>query len=121
MKLYATSLVVLLACSTFAAAQEGPPDRPFGPPAEVVAAWEAGEGHLLPGPPEWVVEMRGGGSERPAGPPPWVAARQAFAEEIGLPGPPAEVTGAWENGEGEFLPGPPAFVFELLGMFGWGR
>ncbi|MEC8555860.1 MAG: hypothetical protein VXZ82_12705 [Planctomycetota bacterium] len=65
--------------------------------------------------------MRGAADERPAGPPLWVAAEQVLAEEIGLHGPTNEVIEAWENGEGEFLPDPPPFVFEILAMFRWGR
>ncbi|MEL6894591.1 MAG: hypothetical protein AAFP90_00615 [Planctomycetota bacterium] len=119
MKRFASLVALMLAFSTVAIAQDGTAeDRPFGPPAEVVAAWEAGFGDLLPGPPAWVVEMKASGNERPVGMPPWVAEMHQRAFEIGLPGPPPEVIEAWENGEGDSLPGPPPFVLEILGMFG---
>lgn len=116
-RLACTAAMLLTLCSvSMAIADE--PARPFGPPPEVVAAWEAGQGDLLPGPPEWVVAMRSGDDGRPAGMPPWVAAMHDRAAEIGLPGPPPEVIDAWENGEGEFLPGPPQFVLDILALFG---
>lgn len=98
---------------------ERPKQRGFGPPAEVVAAWENGQGDLLPGPPEWVIEMRTETAQDGVAMPPWIAARQAMAAEIGLPGPPAEAIEAWQNGEGDNLPGPPSFVREFFRMF-WG-
>ena len=120
MKRFACTAALLLTLSsvvsTVAVADE--PARPFGPPAEVVAAWEAGEGDLLPGPPAWVLQMRSRDGERSSGMPPWVAAMHERAAEIGLPGPQPEVIDAWENGEGEFLPGPPQFVLDILAMFG---
>ena len=70
------------------------------------------------GPPEWVVEawVNGERLRRPAGPPPWIGARREIAKELGLLGPPPEVIKAWENGKGFDLPGPPAFVLDLLGF-----
>lgn len=116
MKRFVCTTAALLTLGTIAVAEES--IQPLGPPAEVVAAWEAGSGDLLASPPEWVIAMRSGDSERSAAMPPWVAARLARAAEIGLPGPPPEVIEAWENGEGEVLPGPPQFILELLEMFG---
>lgn len=49
--------------------------------------------------------------------PPWIAARHALAVEVGLPGPPAEAVEAWQNGDGDSLPGPPWFVREFFTMF----
>lgn len=114
--------VALLATSGIAQAQESKGERPsgrvFGPPAEVVAAWENGQGDLLPGPPAWVIEMRMGASQDDGlSMPPWIAARHAMAAEVGLPGPPAEVIEAWQNGEGDSLPGPPSFVREFFALF----
>ncbi|HBE68029.1 MAG TPA: hypothetical protein DDW52_07750, partial [Planctomycetaceae bacterium] len=61
MKLLASSIALMLAFSTVAIAQDGTVEnRSFGTPADVVAAWEAGFGDLLPGPPAWVVEMKAG-------------------------------------------------------------
>lgn len=116
--------VALLAASGTAQAQENDGERPagsvFGPPAEVVAAWENGQGDLLPGPPAWVIEMRRGASQDDSlSMPPWIAARHALAAEVGFPGPPAEAVKAWQNGEGDSLPGPPPFVREFFAMF-WG-
>ncbi|MCA9130290.1 MAG: hypothetical protein KDB22_24550 [Planctomycetales bacterium] len=116
--------VALLATTGTAQAQENEGERPtgrsFGPPAEVVAAWENGQGDLLPGPPAWVIEMRMGASEDAGrSMPPWIAARHARAAEVGLLGPPAEAIEAWQNGEGDSLPGPPSFVREFFAMF-WG-
>ena len=113
--------VALLATSGTAKAQDNEGERPagrvFGPPAEVVAAWENGLGDLLPGPPSWVIEMRRGASDGTGrSMPPWIAARHALAAEVGLPGPPAEVVEAWQNGEGDSLPGPPPFVREFFAM-----
>jgi hypothetical protein len=122
MKQIACSLaLVLLTVATTTQAQENDTERPFGPPPEVIAAWESGEGHLLPGPPAWVIEMRYGKAQEAGGMPPWVAARHARAAELGLPGPPTEVIEAWQKGEGESLPGPPDFVLDVLEMFGRGR
>lgn len=122
MKQFACSLaLVVLTMTTASQAQENNTERPFGPPPEVIAAWENGEGHLLPGPPAWVIGMREGNSQETNGMPPWVAERHAWAAEIGLPGPPPEVIEAWQNGESDSLPGPPAFVLELLDLFGRGR
>lgn len=114
--------VALLVTSGNAEAQENdgerPTDRFFGPPAEVVAAWENGQGDLLPGPPAWVIEMRRSASQDDSlSMPPWIAARHAMAAEVGLPGPPAEAVEAWQNGEGDSLPGPPSFVREFFAMF----
>lgn len=122
MKQIACSLaLVVLTLTTTTQAQENETERSFGPPADVMAAWENGEGYLLPGPPEWVIEMRNGNSQEAGGMPPWVAARHARAVEPGLPGPPPEVMEAWRNREGESLTGPPDFVFDILEMFGPGR
>lgn len=116
--------VALLAAIGTVQAQENEGERPtggsFGPPVEVVAAWENGQGGLLPGPPSWVFEMRKGASEDDGSAmPPWIAARHARAAEVGLPGPPAEAVEAWQSGQGDVLPGPPAFVREFFAMF-WG-
>lgn len=132
MKRIATMFALaLLATTGTARAQDNEGERPssptFGPPAEVIAAWENGQGDLLPGPPAWVLEMRKGasqvrfGASEDAGSamPPWIAARHARAAEFGLPGPPAEAIEAWQNGEGDSLPGPPSFVREFFAMF-WG-
>ena len=124
MKRLASAFVLAMMTTASAAqAQEISDDRQadgvFGPPVEVVAAWENGLGDLLPGPPAWVIEMRTGTLQDRDGAPPWIAARHAQAGEAGLPGPPAEVIGAWQNGEGNKLPGPPAFVREFFSAF-WG-
>ena len=121
MKRMLLSTVVAAMCLAplFAKAQESS-GQPFGPPAEVIAAWENGEGHLLPGPPAWVLEMRQARelSRADVGVmPPWVAKRQAMAQQIGLDGPPPEVIQAWQNGDGFDLPGPPEIVIDLLRMF----
>ncbi len=103
----------------FAKAQESS-GQPFGPPAEVIAAWENGEGHLLPGPPAWVLEMRQSRDAAQAdrgGMPPWVAKRHAMAQQLGLGGPPPEVIEAWQSGMGFDLPGPPEFVLDLMQIF----
>lgn len=99
MKRFACTVALLLTLGTMAAAQEGDAGRSFGPPAEVIAAWEAGDAKSI--------------SDMP----PWVASMHELAADIGLPGPPPEVIEAWENGEGESLPGPPAFVLDILQMF----
>lgn len=123
MKRIATLLAVaLLATTGNAQAQESEGERPtvraFGPPAEVVAAWQNGQGDLLPGPPAWVLEMRKGAFQNSGrSMPPWIAARRALAAEVGLPGPPAEAVEAWQNGEGDSLPGPPSFLREFFAMF----
>lgn len=120
MKRMLLSTVVAAMCLVplFAKAQETS-GKPFGPPAEVIAAWENGEGHLLPGPPAWVLEMRQvRGSAQPqadqSGMPPWVAKRHVMAQQLGLGGPPAEVIEAWQSGMGFDLPGPPEFVLDLM-------
>ncbi len=128
-RLLAVFAVVLCAGSAISAGGEADEKarRRFGPPAEVIAAWQAGEGETLPGPPDWVLERRGSGpppwvrrgtgaGEGGFGPPAWVIERQQRAAELGLPGPPPEVIEAWQNGDGFSLPGPPDFVLELLGM-----
>lgn len=89
--------------------------------APELTAWESGEAQIPPpadGPPIWVIEMWQNGEwpVRPTGPPAWIRTRQEIALDLGLPGPPAEVLEAWQNGEGFSLPGPPDFVFELLGF-----
>ena len=96
------------------AAREG-----FGPPPEIVAAWQNGE---MPVAPDWVLEMRASLGLDPFGPPPWVMNRSAGIRGgrggfggSGF-GPPAWVLDAWANGEGFDLPGagrrggPPAEV-----------
>lgn len=117
MKRFACTVTLLLALGAMATAQESDARSPFGPPPEVIAAWEAGEGDLLPGPPEWVFGRRASRGKITDLMPPWVASMHESAVEIGLPGPPPEVIDAWEAGEGETLPGPPAFVLDILQMF----
>ena len=118
MKRLICSFALLLTITSVSSAEENNFGRPFGPPAEVIAAWENGEGDALPGPPEWVIAMRGGDDAARSGMPPWVAARHERAwPKSACPGPPPEVIEAWENGEGDSLPGPPQFVLDILAMF----
>ena len=116
-------VAVLVSSATLAFAQR-PKEAgksPQGPPDFVLEAWESGEAPVPPqdGPPTWVVEAWESG-ERPRaggfGPPAWVVERHRMAAELGLPGPPPAVIEAWENGEGFDLPGPPEFVWEILGL-----
>lgn len=113
--------LVVLTVATSTQAQAGDTAPHFGPPQEVIAAWQSGEGYLLPGPPAWVIEMRHGKAQEAGGKPPWIAARHARAAELGLSGPPSEVIEAWQNGEGDSLPGPPDFVHGIREMFDRGR
>ena len=120
MKRIATVVVVTLMCVPFAKLPANEPPAPKnslpGPPPEVVQAWQNGEGHLLPGPPQWVIDRRAeaGQMVRLSGPPPWVISRQQQAAELGLSGPPAEVIESWREGDGFNLPGPPAFILEMF-------
>ena len=120
MKRFAWTAAMLLTLSSVTMTVADEPVQTYGPPPEVVAAWEAGDGDLLPGPPEWVIAMWSEDGDGPNGMPPWVAAMHERAAEIGLPGPPLEVIDAWENGEGKCLPGPPQFVLDIFAMFGSG-
>ena len=119
-QLLSSVALLVLTMTTASQAQENAPERLFGPPPQVIAAWENGDDDVLPGPPAWVVEMRYGHLQEAGGVPPWIAARQAQAAVIGLPGPPPEVIETWHNGQGEFLPGPPDFVLDVLELFGRG-
>lgn len=96
-----------------AVADERPGD---GPPDFIRQAWERGEAPVIPenGPPAWVVEAWQNGEMPVAGPPPFIQVRLERAQALGLQGPPAEVVEAWESGNGENLPGPPAWVLDML-------
>lgn len=108
----------VIALSPDAKAQERPENA--GPPAWVIDAWESNNTPVasVVGPPAWVVEAWQNGEmpQRPSGLPVWVMARQDMAKELGLPGPPPEVLQAWKDGEGFDLPGPPSFIFDILGL-----
>lgn len=116
--LFSGVAAALCLAPVLATAQESK-EPAFGPPPEVIEAWQEGNGDSLPGPPAWVFEMRQGGGFAQAelgDMPPWVARRHAMATQLGIGGPPTEVTEAWQNGEGFDLPGPPRFLLDLMQM-----